>query len=113
MFMSARKIESIDSPKPQVTVQGRQSRLELSTDAVSVHKSGIEFRSPTPFHEWTEMTVALSSPHDGGRLQCSGVVVGCSGSKHTGYRVSMVFTHLTPQAQSRLDLMARSELGTS
>ena len=111
--MSARKIESFDSPKQQVTVEGRQSRLELSTDAVSVHKSGMEFRSPTPFHEWTEMTVALRSPHDGARLQCSGVVVACSGSKHTGYRVSMVFTHISNQAQARLDSMARSELGAS
>jgi PilZ domain len=111
--MSARKIESIDSPKHQVTVEGRQSRLELPADAVSVHKSGIEFRSPTPFNEWTEMTVALSSPRDGSKLQCSGVVIACSGSKHTGYRVSMVFTHLSPQAQVQLDSMARSELGTS
>jgi len=111
--MSARKIESIDSPKPQVTVEGRQSRLELPADAVSVHKSGIEFRSPTLFHEWTEMTVALRSPQDGGKFQCSGVVVACSGSKHTGYRVSMVFTHLSSQAQARLNSMARSELGTS
>jgi hypothetical protein len=111
--MSARKIESIDSPKQQVTVEGRQSRLELPADAVSVHKSGIEFRSPTPFNEWTEMTVALSSPRDGSKLQCSGVVIACSGSKHTGYRVSMVFTHLSPQAQVQLDSMARSELGTS
>ena len=111
--MSARKIESLDSPKQQVTVEGRQSRLELSTDAVSVHKSGIEFRSPTSFHEWTEMTVVLQSPHDGARLQCSGVVVACSGSKHTGYRVSMVFTHISNQAQARLDSMARSELGAS
>jgi hypothetical protein len=111
--MSARKIESIDSPKQQVTVEGRQSRLELLADAVSVHKSGIEFRSPTPFNEWTEMTVALSSPRDGSKLQCSGVVIACSGSKHTGYRVSMVFTHLSPQAQVQLDSMARSELGTS
>jgi hypothetical protein len=109
--MSARKISSIDSPKQQVTIEGRQSRLELSTDAVSVHKSGIEFRSSTPFSEWTEMTVALSSPRDGGKLQCSGVVIACSGSKHTGYRVSMVFTHISEQAQARLNSMAHSDLG--
>jgi hypothetical protein len=59
------------------------------------------------------MTVVLQSPHDGARLQCSGVVVACSGSKHTGYRVSMVFTHISNQAQARLDSMARSELGAS
>src|SRR5450432_284653 len=107
--MSARKIGSIDSPKQQVTVEGRQSRLELSTDAVSVHKGGIEFRSPTPFNEWTEMTVELQSPHDDGRLHCSGVVISCSGNKHTGYRVSMVFTHISGQAQARLDSMAHSD----
>jgi len=109
--MSARKIGSIDSPKQQVTVEGRQSRLELSTDAVSVHKSGIEFRSPVPFNEWTEMTVALQSPHDGAKLQCSGVVIACSGNKHSGYRVSMIFTRISEQAQARLDSMARSTLG--
>jgi hypothetical protein len=109
--MSARKIASIDSPKQQLTVEGRQSRLELSTDAVSIHKSGIEFRSPTPFKEWAEMTVALQSPQDGGKLQCSGVVIACSGSKHTGYRVSMVFTHISDQAQARLNSLAQAELG--
>jgi hypothetical protein len=111
--MSARKIESIDSPKQQVTVDSRECRLELSTDAISVHKSGIEFRSPTPFREWTEMTVAVQSPRDGSKLQCSGVVVACAGNKHTGYRVSMVFTHMSERAQMRLNLMARSELGAS
>src|SRR5271156_1469255 len=110
--MSARKIGSIDSPKQQVTVEGRQSRLELSTDAVSVHKSGIEFRSPSPFNEWTEMTVALQSPRDGSKLQCAGVVVACSGNKHAGYHISMIFTSLSKQAQTRLNTMARSELGT-
>lgn len=109
--MSARKIASIDSPKQQVTVEGRQSRLELSTDAVVIHKSGIEFRSPAPFNPWTEMTVALASPRDGGKLQCSGVVISCSGSKHAGYRVSMIFTSLSKQAQLRLNSMAYSELG--
>ena len=111
LIMSARKIQSIDAPKQQVTVEGRQSRLELSADTVSVHKSGIEFRSPTPFTEWAEMTVALQSPHDGAQLQCSGVVIACSGSKHGGYRVSMVFTHISEQAQMRLNSMAHSELG--
>jgi hypothetical protein len=108
--MSARKIESVDSPKQNVTVGGRQARLELSTDTVSVHKSGIEFRSPTPFAEWTEMTVELSSPRDGGKLSCSGVVINCSGNKHASYRVSMVFTHVSSQAQARLDSLAHSQL---
>ena|SRR5258706_10635119 len=109
--MSARKIGSIDSPKQQVTVEAKQARLELSSDSVVIHKSGMEFRSPAPFNSWTEMTVALSSPRDGSRLQCSGVVIACSGSKHTGYRVSMIFTSMSKQAQVRLNSMAFSELG--
>src|SRR5258706_11775782 len=109
--MSARKIGSIDTSKQRVTIGGQQSSLELSTDAVAIHKSGIEFRSPTPFNEWTEMTVALQSSHDGSQVQCSGVVIACSGSKHAGYRVSMVFTSMTDRAQSQLDSMARSQLG--
>jgi hypothetical protein len=109
--MSARKIGSIDPLKQQVTIAGQQSRLELSAESVSVHKSGIEFRSPTSFNEWTEMTVAIASPRDGSKLQCNGVVIACSGNKHAGYRVSMVFTSLSKQAQTQLISMARSELG--
>ena len=108
--MSARKISSIDSSKQPVTVQGRQSRLELSTDAVSVRKSGIEFRSPAPFNEWAEMTVSLTS-RDGSKVQCSGVVIACSGNRHVGFHVSLVFTSVSKQAQTRLDSMVYSELG--
>ena len=67
-----------------------------------IHKNGIEFRSPTPFSEWTEMTMTLQSPGDGGRVHCTGVVISCTGNKHTGYHVSMVFTGLSKQAQARL-----------
>src|SRR5450432_2193542 len=109
--MSAKKLGSLDSLQQQITVDSRQARLELSAESISVHKGGIEFRSPTPFNEWAEMTIAISSPHDGGTLQCSGVVVGCSGNKHTGYRVSLVFTNVSKQAQTRLNTMASSQLG--
>ena len=108
--MSAKKFASADSFQ-KVTVEGRQSRLELSDEEVVIHKSGIEFRSPIPFNLWTEMTVALQSPRDGGRIQCSGVVIASAGNKHSGYRVSLVFTSMSRQAQSRLSLMARSGLG--
>jgi hypothetical protein len=55
--------------------------------------------------------VALHSPRGNSKLQCAGVVIACSGNKHTGYHVSMVFTSLSKQAQVRLNLMAGSELG--
>ena len=109
--MSARKVGIGAATRHGVTVESRQTSLDLSTDSVVIHKNGIEFRSPTPFNPWTEMTVELLSPRDNSRLQCAGVVIACSGNKHTGYHVSMVFTSLTKQGQARLQAMAGSELG--
>jgi hypothetical protein len=109
--MSAKKLTGVNCLQSPVSIASRDAKLELSTETVSVHKNGIEFHSPAPFNEWSEMTVSLQSPLDGSRLACHGVIVGCAGSKHTGYHVSMVFTELTRQAQARLNTMARSPLG--
>ncbi len=95
---------------PQVVVEARQTCLSLSPHSVLIHKNGIEFRSVTPFSEWTEMTLTLQAPVDGGRVHCSGVVISCTGSKHTGYHVSMVLTGLSRHAQERLSTMAHSLL---
>lgn len=109
--MSARKLELQSSPQPQpVTVDARQARLVLSPEAVVIHRSGIEFRSLTPFPRWVEMTVALKSPQGEGRVNCSGVVIDCTGNKHSGYHISMVFTGLSKQAEARLNTMAVSQL---
>lgn len=104
--MSARKLGSIGSLQENVTVEARQARLALSPDACVIHKNGIEFRSEVGFARWVEMTVSLESPQDGAKVHCTGVVVGCTGNKHTGYHVSMVFTGLSKQAEARLSLMA-------
>ena len=93
-------------------MEAPQTRLELSADKVVIHKGGIEFRSPTSFNPWSEMTVALQA-RDGGKLNCSGVVIACDGNKHTGFNVSLIFTSLSRQAQARLDTMSRSDLGVS
>ena len=108
--MSARKVQSTESFQ-QVTVEARQTRLSLSPASVIIHKNGSEFRSATPFTEWAEMTLTLQSPGDGGRVHCTGVVIACTGSRHTGYHVSMVFTGLSKQAQARLTTMAFVPLG--
>ena len=108
--MSARKVESTGSLH-EVTVEARQTRLALSPDSVIIHKNGIEFRSATPFSEWTEMTMTLQSPGDGGKVHCSGVVISCTGNKHAGYHVSMVLTGLSKQAQARLTTIAYAQLG--
>jgi hypothetical protein len=110
--MSAKQVGSLGPLEDRVSVAGREAALELSAEKVSVHKSGIEFRSPAPFNEWSEMTVTLQSPLDGSQLSCHGVVVACAGNKHCGYHVSMLFTSMTPQAAKQLGAMARSEFGT-
>jgi len=107
--MSASKVQTSGS-FPEVTVEARQTRLSLSPDSVIIHKNGIEFRSGTPFSEWTEMTLTLQSPV-GGRVHCTGVVIGCTGNRHSGYHVSMVFTGLSKQAQARLTTLAYAPLG--
>ncbi|MBC8096397.1 MAG: hypothetical protein H7Y43_11340 [Akkermansiaceae bacterium] len=104
--MSARKIENTGSIQ-QVTVEARQARLSLSPASVIIHKNGIEFRSASAFSPWTEMTLSLQSPENG-KVNCAGVVISCTGNKHTGYHVSMVFTSVSKQAQARLSTMALS-----
>jgi hypothetical protein len=108
--MSARKVES-SSFQQHVTIEGRQARLTLSPGSVIIHKNGIEFRSATAFATWTEMTLTLQSAGGAGRINCNGVVIACTGNKHAGYHVSMVFTSLTKQAQARLSTMAQSNVG--
>jgi hypothetical protein len=107
--MSARRTSTNSFSNESYTIQGREALLTLSEDSVVIHRGGIEFRSPTPFNVWTEMTLALRSPENG-VVNCSGVVISCPGNKHTGYRVSMVFTGLSKQAQARLNQMAQSPL---
>ena len=110
--MSARKLDMGTAPPPQgVTVEARQTRLSLGPESVLFRKNGIEFRSPVPFAPWMEMTVTLQSPRDHSRVRCLGVVVACTGSRHSGYHVSMLFTGLSKQSQARLSAMAFSSLG--
>src|SRR6266446_341414 len=107
--MSARKIENTLSLQ-NFTVKARQTRLILSSNSVILHKNGIEFRSTTGFSPWTEMTLTLQSPRDDSKVHCNGVVISCTGNKHTGYHVSLVFTNLSKQAQARLNLLAFTQL---
>jgi hypothetical protein len=109
--MSARKIDAGGSLNHhEVTVEARQTRLSLSQNSVILHKNGIEFRSASAFAPWTEMLLTLQSPSDGGKVHCNGVVISCTGNKHVGYHVSMVFTGLSKQAQARLSQMAVARL---
>ena len=108
--MSARKAE-VAGPLHHVTVEARQTRLSLSPDSVIFHKNGMEFRSATPLSPWAEMTLTLQSPRDNSRIHCNGVVIACTGSKHAGFHVSMVFTGLSKHAEARLSAMAFAQQG--
>jgi PilZ domain len=107
--MSARKIGSVGALGQEVTVEARQASMTLSPEAVSIHRGGIEFRSEKPFPRWVEMTVTIQSPQDGATVNCTGVVVDCSGNKHAGYHISMVFTSMSKQAETQLTSMVHSQ----
>lgn len=107
--MSARKINGSDLFQP-VTVHADSTRLDLPAAALTFRKNGIEFRTNDLIPTWTEMTVSLQTPGESRRFNCTGVVVACNGSRHTGYIVSMVFTNLSRQAQLRLHNLAYSPL---
>lgn len=108
--MSARKLVNAVGLFNPVTVQSQTTRLDLAPGAVTIRKNGIEFRTDAPIPAWTEMTVTLETPPDARKLNCTGVVVECNGNRHTGFRVSMIFTNLSRQAQARLSSLAYSTL---
>jgi hypothetical protein len=98
--MSASKTKS-DLLQP-ITVQSSGTLLNLCPTSFRIRKNGIEFKSEQEVATWTEMTVELQLP--GTRsFTCSGVVVACSGNRHLGYNVSLVFTSVSEQAQERLN----------
>ena len=103
--MSARKIESSTLAQPSVTLRAQTTCLDLPANSVRIRKNGIEFRSDTTIPVWTEMTVALQTAADSRKVNFTGVVVACTGNRHAGYVVSLLFTSLSRQAQARLHSM--------
>jgi len=89
---------------------GKTRRLDLTSDAVTIRKNGIEFLSKTPIPVWKEMSVDLLSSLDMHEVRCHGVVVSCVGARHTGYRVMMVFTNLDRLERAHLDLLAFTQV---
>jgi hypothetical protein len=110
--MSARKSPLADhAPKTTAALEPRQVRLSLSSDAVLISKNGVEFRSPEPFPVWAEMTASIQTPADGGEVTCTGIVVACTGNRHLGYCVSLLFSGLSAQTEKRLAAMASLSAG--
>jgi hypothetical protein len=105
--MSSRKLEK--AAFAPVVMDSHHTHLSLASEQVRVRRSGIEFQSPVRLSPWKEMTVDLESAC-GCRVQCTGVVVACDGSRNAGYAVSMLFTGLSREDQTRLQQLAFSSL---
>jgi hypothetical protein len=104
--MSASKIDRTRSSLP-LTDHSNHTSLDLTAAEVYFRKNGIEFRTHASIPVWTEMTVDLQAAH-GHQVSCTGVVVACSGNRHTGYLIAMVFTDMSPQHQRRMQELAHA-----
>jgi len=105
--MSTSKVDPSGVFHP-VTIQTQQTLLRLPASQVSIRRNGVEFLSAHPIPLWTEVTVDLRSPLDARPVRGTGVVVECTGNRHAGYVVSLVFMDLTRQSQERLSHLAAS-----
>ncbi len=102
--MSASKIER-PSSKSSPQDPAHHTSLDLAADEVYFRKNGIEFRTHNSIPVWTEMTVELRTQR-GEHVACTGVVVACSGNRHTGYLIAMVFTDMSPAHQRQMNDLA-------
>jgi len=91
----------MDSDSLGMTPRSTQC-LTIPTASVQVRKNGIEFRNNDPIPAWTEMTVTLRGPNPARKVNFTGVIVACSGDRHVGYLISMLFTHVSRLSQARL-----------
>ena len=105
--MSTSKLDTSGVFQP-LNIETQQTKLTIPTSAIRFRRNGIEFTSDQSVPLWAEMTVDLRSPPDGKRVRCTGVVVECTGNRHTGYLVSIVFMNLSRQSQERLMQLAAS-----
>ncbi len=103
--MSTSKLDTSGIFQP-TKITSAQTRLALSANAIRFRKNGIEFSTDKSIPAWTEMTVDLQSPVDGKKVHCTGVVVECTGNRHSGYLVSMVFMNMSRQSQERFNQLA-------
>jgi hypothetical protein len=107
--MSTSKLDTSGIFQP-ARIASAQTRLALPASAIRFRKNGIEFRTDKPIPIWTEMTVDLQSPIDSKKVHCTGVVVDCSGNRHSGYLVSMIFMNMSRQSQERFKQIALSRI---
>lgn len=99
--MSTSKVDRSNAFNP-VTVRNQSTILKLAPHQVLIRKNGVAFMSAHSIPLWTELTLELEMPLDSKKVKGTGVVVDCTGNKHCGYVVSLVFVDLSRQSQENL-----------
>jgi hypothetical protein len=90
-----------------LTVRSNEIEFTLPPEAVNVRSNGVEFLANQELPVWSELTIDLKSPRNNETIHCNGIVVGSSGSRHSGFVISILFVGLDPEAQSQLESLAR------
>lgn len=90
-----------------LTVRSNELEFTLPPEAVNVRSNGVEFLSDQELPVWSELTIDLKSPNTHETIHCNGIVVGASGSRHSGFVISILFVGLDPEAQSQVESLAR------
>lgn len=93
-----------------ITAKASSNDLAVPATSIRVRKNGMEFRSDHPIQTWTEMTLDFFSPFHTRRLHCQGVVVACTGNRHEGFVVSLLFTNISETAWQVLSELHRPQL---
>ncbi|MCX8107358.1 MAG: hypothetical protein N3G20_00990 [Verrucomicrobiae bacterium] len=99
--MSTSKVDHSGAFQP-VTVRNHETELRLAPHQVLIRKNGVAFMSANPIPLWRELTLELQMPAGGGKVKGTGVVVDCTGNKHYGYVVSLVFMSLSRDSEENL-----------
>lgn len=102
--MTTPKLDKTDGPPP--ASRRGHIHLRLSENEVLIRRSGLEFLSVKPVPLWAEVTVDLRSPQASRPLRAEGVVVDCTGSRHSGYTISVLFLALPAQSEHHLRELA-------
>ncbi len=107
--MSSTKLDTsgVFQPAP---IPPQETQLTLPASSVHIHKNGIEFRTDKAIPVYTEMSVGLQSPGETRKINVTGVVFRCTGNRHSGFVVSMLFTNVPRQSQERLNMLAQARV---
>ena len=95
-----------DKPTESMHVKAKNIEFSVQPEAFIVQSNGAEFLSPEALPVWSELTIELPSPVDQSPIHCSGIVVGCNGSKANRIVVSILFVGMDSKATAIIERLA-------